>query len=180
MINEEIRDKTVRVIDARNEMIGILPLKEAQSMANASNLDLVRIAPQADPPVCRIMDYGKYLFDLAKKEKEARKNQKVVSIKEVRLSPSIEEHDFNVKMKSALKFLQDGDKVKVSIRFRGREMNYTSAGQQVMHKFAEALQEFGTVDRMPRLEGRNMIMFLTAKQQPVSQAKKQTQSDSKT
>ncbi len=172
LINEEIRDKEVRVIDADNVMIGIMPIKDAQKMAGSRNLDLVRIAPQAAPPVCRIMDYGKYMFDLAKKEKEARKNQKVISIKEIRLSPSIEEHDFNVKMKNALKFLQDGDKVKVSIRFRGREMNYTSIGHKVMSRFADALSEAGIVDRMPKLEGRNMIMIMTPKQLPLQPAAK--------
>jgi len=164
MINEEIRDKEIRLIDADGSMIGIVPTKEAQIMAVSKNLDLVKIAPQAAPPVCRIMDYGKYMFELAKKEKEAKKNQKIVSIKEVRISASIEDHDFSFKVKNALKFLQDGNKVKVSIKFRGREMNYTSLGVEVLGKFAEAIEEVGVVERKPKLEGRSMIMILNPKQ----------------
>ncbi len=165
MINEQIRDKEVRLIDADGSMLGIMASKDAQVLANSKSLDLVKIAPQASPPVCRIMDYGKYMFELAKKEKEARKNQKVVSIKEIRLSASIEDHDFEFKLKNAVKFLKDGDKVKVSVKFRGREMNYTSLGQQVLEKFAEAVDELGTVERRPKLEGRNMIMIINPKQQ---------------
>ena len=165
MINEQIRDKEVRLIDADGSMLGIVSSKDAQVLANSKSLDLVKIAPQAAPPVCRIMDYGKYMFELAKKEKEARKNQKVVSIKEIRLSASIEDHDFEFKLKNAIKFLKDGDKVKVSVKFRGREMNYTSLGQQVLEKFAEAVDELGTVERRPKLEGRNMIMIINPKQQ---------------
>lgn len=164
MINEQIRDKEIRLIDADGSMLGIIASKDAQVMANAKSLDLVKIAPQAVPPVCRIMDYGKYMFELAKKEKEARKNQKVVSIKEIRLSASIEDHDFEFKMKNAVKFLKDGDKVKVSVKFRGREMNYTALGQQVLEKFAEAIEEFGIVEKKPKLEGRNMIMIINPKQ----------------
>ena len=154
MVNEQIRDKEVRVIDVDGSMLGIMSSKEAQKLANSKNLDLVKIAPQAVPPVCRIMDYGKYMFDLAKKEKEARKKQKVINIKEVRLSSSIEDHDFNFKVKNAVKFLKDGDKVKVSIKFRGREMNYTSLGQQILERFADAIDEFAVVERKPKLEGR--------------------------
>ncbi len=165
MINEQIRDKEIRLIDADGSMLGIMASKDAQVLANSKSLDLVKIAPQASPPVCRIMDYGKYMFELAKKEKEARKNQKVVSIKEVRLSASIEDHDFEFKLKNAVKFLKDGDKVKVSVKFRGREMNYTSLGQKVLEKFAEAVEELGTVERRPKLEGRNMIMIINPKQQ---------------
>jgi translation initiation factor IF-3 len=144
-------------------MLGVMSSKDAQILANSKNLDLVKIAPQASPPVCRIMDYGKYMFELNKKEKEARKNQKVISIKEVRLSASIDEHDFNFKVKNALKFLKDGDKVKVSVKFRGREMNYTSLGQKVLEKFAQAVEEVGAVERRPKLEGRNMIMIVNPK-----------------
>jgi translation initiation factor IF-3 len=165
MINEEIRDKEVRLIDADGTMIGVISAKDAQKLANSKNLDLVKIAPQAAPPVCKIMDYGKYMFELAKKEKEARKNQKIVSIKEVWLKPAIDEHDFTFKAKNALKFLKDGDKVKVSVRFRGREVNYTSLGQEVLEKFAEAVKEVGIVERKPKLEGRSMIMILNPKQQ---------------
>lgn len=164
MINEEIRDKEIRVIDADGNMLGIMSAKDAQKLANSKNLDLVKIAPQANPPVCRIMDYGKYMFELAKKEKEARKNQKVISIKEVRLSPTIEDHDFNVKAKNAQKFLQDGDKVKVSVKFRGREMNHTSVGFQILEKFAEDVKDVGIVEKRPKLEGKNMIMILNPKQ----------------
>lgn len=164
MINEEIRDKEVRLIDSDGTMIGIISSKEAQKLANSKNLDLVKIAPQAVPPVCRIMDYGKYMFELAKKDKEARKNQKVISIKEVRLSASIEEHDFNFKVKNACKFLKDGDKVKVSVKFRGREMNYTSLGEEVLGKFAEAVKDLAIVERKPKLEGKSMIMILNPKQ----------------
>ncbi|TYQ15918.1 UNVERIFIED_CONTAM: translation initiation factor IF-3 [Acetivibrio alkalicellulosi] len=164
MINEMIRDKEVRLIDSEGEMLGVMPSKEAQKMANAKNLDLVKISPKAIPPVCKIMDYGKYMFELAKKDKEARKNQKVISIKEVRLSASIEEHDFGFKVKNAIKFLQDGDKVKVSIRFRGREMNYTSLGHKVLEKFADAAKDVGIVERKPKLEGKSMFMILNPKQ----------------
>lgn len=165
MINEDIRDKEVRVIDADGSMLGIMAVKDAQKLANSKNLDLVKIAPQAAPPVCRIMDYGKFMFEQAKKEKEARKNQKIISIKEVWIKPNIEEHDFSFKAKNAYKFLQDGDKVKVSVRFRGREMNYTSLGEAVLKKFAEAVAEVGIVERRPKLEGRSMIMILNPKQQ---------------
>ncbi|MCX7842710.1 MAG: translation initiation factor IF-3 [Clostridia bacterium] len=160
MINEEIRDKEVRLIDSDGTMLGIMSAKEAQKLANSKNLDLVKIAPQAAPPVCKIMDYGKYMFELAKKEKEARKNQKIISIKEVRLSPTIEDHDFGFKVKNAYKFLKDGDKVKVSIKFRGREMNYTSLGEEVLTKFAESVKDVGLVEKKPKLEGKNMIMIL--------------------
>jgi translation initiation factor IF-3 len=164
-INEEIRDKEVRVIDSDGSMLGILSAKDAQKAANTKNLDLVKIAPQATPPVCRIMDYGKYMFELAKKEKEARKNQKITTLKEVWIKPNIEEHDFTFKAKNAYKFLEDGDKVKVSVRFRGREMNYISMGEKVLLKFAEAVADVGIVERKPKLEGRSMIMILNPKQQ---------------
>jgi len=164
MINEDIKDKEIRLIDADGSMLGIMTSIDAQKLANTKNLDLVKIAPQAAPPVCRIMDYGKYMFELAKKEKEAKKNQKVISIKEVRISPSIEDHDFTFKVKNALKFLEDGDKVKVSVKFRGREMNYTSLGEQVLSKFADSIKEVGIVEKRPKLEGRNMIMILNPKQ----------------
>lgn len=164
MINEEIKDKDVRVIDADGSMLGIMDGKDAQKLAISKNLDLVKIAPQASPPVCRIMDYGKYMFELAKKEKEARKNQKVISLKEVWIKPNIEDHDFDFKVKNACKFLKDGDKVKVSVRFRGREMHYTSLGDEVLRKFADAAAEVGTVERKPKLEGKSMIMILNPKQ----------------
>jgi len=165
MINEEIRDKEVRLIDTDGTMIGIMSAKEAQKIANSKNLDLVKIAPQANPPVCKIMDYGKYMYELARKEKEAKKNQKIISVKEVWIKPKIEEHDFNFKARNAYKFLKDGDKVKVSVRFRGRELNYTSLGEEVLGKFAEAVKEVGVVEKKPKLEGKSMIMIINPKQQ---------------
>ena len=163
IINEAIRDKEVRVIDQDGCMLGIMPIKEAQAIAISKNLDLVKIAPQAVPPVCKIMDYGKYRFEMAKKEKEAKKKQKVINVKEVRISPTIEEHDFGFKVKSAQRFLKEGDKVKVTIRFRGREMAYTSLGESVLDRFAKTLDECGTVEKKPRLEGRNMVMIISPK-----------------
>ena len=162
-MNEEIRDREIRLIDTDGTMLGVLPTKDAQKLAYSKNLDLVKIVPNAAPPVCKIMDYGKSVFEQAKKEKEIRKNQKVVSLKEVRLSAKIEEHDFAFKVKNAYKFLQDGDKVKATIRFRGREMRYTSAGQDVLAKFTDAVKDVGVVEKQPRLEGKSMIMILNPK-----------------
>lgn len=159
-INEEIRDKEVRLIDSDGSQMGIVSIQQALDTAIERGLDLVKIAPKAEPPVCRIMDYGKFRFEQAKKEKEARKNQKVVDIKEVRLSAKIDVHDFEVRVKSAQKFLTGGDKVKASIRFRGREMAHTDIGLAVMTRFAEACTEFGTVEKPAKLEGRQMLMFL--------------------
>lgn len=161
--NEEIRDREIRLIDADGAMVGVMSAKDAQKLANSKNLDLVKIVPNAVPPVCKIMDYGKCMFEQAKKEKEAKKNQKVTSLKEVRVSAKIEEHDFDFKVKNAFKFLQDGNKVKVSIRFRGREMHYTSSGEEVLGKFAEAVNEVGLVEKRPKLEGKCMIMILNPK-----------------
>lgn len=162
VINEEIRDKEVRVVDELGAQLGVLPTSEALSLAMEKNLDLVKIAPTAQPPVCKIMDYGKYKFELAKKEKEAKKNQHVVDIKEVRLSLAIDTHDFDTKVNNAIKFLKHGDRVKASIRFRGREMRHAALGEEVMARFAEACKEFGTVEKKPKLEGRSMQMFLVA------------------
>lgn len=162
-INEEIRDKEVRVIDNNGEQLGIMKLEEALEKAAASNLDLVKIAPQANPPVCKIIDYGKYRFEQAKREKEARKNQRVVDVKEIRLSLNIDTHDFNTKAGHAKRFLNDGDKVKVSIRFRGREMGHPEHGYDIMQKFADALSDVANVEKKAKLEGRNMLMFLAAK-----------------
>ncbi len=164
MINEQIRDKEVRLIDSDGTMLGIMSAKEAQKIAMEKDLDLVKIAPQAVPPVCKLMDYGKYMFELAKREKEARKNQKIITMKEVWVKPNIEEHDFAFKTRNAYKFLKDGDKVKVGVRFRGREMNYTSLGMEVLNRFAEALKDVGTVEKKPKLEGRSMTMILNPKQ----------------
>jgi translation initiation factor IF-3 len=163
-INEEIHDKEVRLVGENGEQLGIFPLSEAQRIADEKNLDLVKIAPQAVPPVCKIMDYGKYRFEQAKREKEARKNQKIIETKEIRLSLNIDTHDFETKLNNALKFLKAGDKLKVSIRFKGRQMAHPELGQEVMKRFAEACAEFGTIDKLPKLEGRNMLMFVSSKQ----------------
>jgi len=159
-INEDIRDKEVRVIDSDESMLGVMSSKDAQRIANTKNLDLVKINPVANPPVCKIMDYGKYMFEKSKKEKEAKKNQRVTTIKEVWIKPNIEDHDFEFKAKNAYKFLKDGDKVKVSVRFRGRELNYTSSGEKVLMKFADYCSEVCTVERRPKLEGKSMTMIL--------------------
>ncbi len=166
-INEEIRDKEVRLIDADGTMLGIISSRDAQMKANEKELDLVKISPNANPPVCKIMDYGKYIFEQSKREKEAKKKQKVTELKEIRLSANIEEHDFNFKLKNAGKFLENGDKVKVSVKFRGREMNYTVLGKQVLDKFAEAISDIGEVEKKPQLEGKSMAMILS----PVSNKK---------
>ncbi len=159
-INEQIRDREVRVIDVNGEQLGIMPINRALSIAEDKQLDLVKIAPHAKPPVCKIMDYGKYRFDMEKKQKEARKNQRVINVKEVRLSATIEEHDLGVKARNADKFLKSGDKVKVSIRFRGREMAHTKVGYEIMDQFKSMLTSEYVVESKPRLEGRNMIMVL--------------------
>lgn len=164
LINEEIKDKEVRLVGDNGEQLGVLPLERAMQIAVDKNLDLVKIAPQAVPPVCRVMDYGKHKFEQAKREKEARKNQKIIDIKEVRLSLNIDSHDFETKLKNALKFLSSGDKVKVSIRFRGREMAHPEHGTELMKRFSEACAEYGTIDKLPKLEGRSMVMFITSKQ----------------
>ncbi len=153
----------MRLIGEGGEQLGIVSTRNAMEMALEKNLDLVKIAPQAAPPVCRIMDYGKYRFEQAKRDKEARKNQKVTEIKEIRLSLNIATHDFETKVGHAKRFLTSGDKVKVSIRFRGREMAHANLGNDIMKRFAEACAEFGSVERVPKLEGRSMIMFLNAK-----------------
>lgn len=163
MINDEIRDKEVRLVGPEGEQLGIVTSVRALELADEKNLDLVKIAPQAKPPVCKIMDYGKHKFELAKREKENRKNQKVVAVKEVRLSSNIDEHDFNTKVKAGIKFLQNGDKVKVSVRFRGREITHSSLGRDMLMKFKDAIEEFGSVDKGIKMEGRNMAMFITPK-----------------
>lgn len=162
-INEEIRDREVRVIDSDGTQLGIMPIAEAMRLADEKNTDLVKIAPQAKPPVCKIMDYGKYRFEQAKREKEAKKNQRVIGIKEVRLSLNIDTHDFETKANQAIKFLKSGNRVKVSIRFRGREMAHPENGLVTMSKFAEAVSEYGTVEKPAKLEGRSMLMFIAAK-----------------
>ena len=159
-INEEIRDKEVRLISNDGEQLGIVAIQKAQDIAVEKGMDLVKIAPQAKPPVCKIMDYGKFRFEQAKREKDARKNQRVVEIKEIRLTPNIDIGDLNTKVKNACRFLKDGDKVKVSVRFRGREVTHSSLGQDLLHRFAELCSECSTVEKQPKLEGRQMLMFL--------------------
>ena len=159
-MNEQIRDREVRVVGNDSEQLGIMSSRDALRLAAEKNLDLVKIAPQAKPPVCKIMDYGKYRFEQAKREKEARKNQRVVEIKEIRLTPNIDIGDLNTKVKNACRFLKDGDKVKVSVRFRGREVTHSSLGQDLLHRFAELCSECSTVEKQPKLEGRQMLMFL--------------------
>ena len=162
-INEEIRDKELRVIGADGSQLGIMTSSDALALAEEKDLDLVKIAPNAVPPVCKIMDYGKFRFEQLKKEKEAKKNQKVVEIKEIRMSPSIDTNDFNTKVKSAVKFLNDGNRVKVTVRFRGREMAHMSTSKHILDDFAQMLSDIAVVEKMPKVEGRSMIMFLTVK-----------------
>lgn len=150
-------------MDSDGSQLGIMPLKQAMELAEQRNLDLVKIAPQAKPPVCKIIDYGKFRFEQAKREKEQRKNQRVVEIKEVRLSLNIDTHDFETKKNHAVRFISEGNKVKASIRFRGREMGHPELGQEIMKKFADAMSEVANVEKAPKLEGRTMLMFLTPK-----------------
>lgn len=145
------------------EQLGVVDTRKALEIAETKNLDLVKVAPTAKPPVCRIMDYGKFKYEQSKKEKEARKNQKIIHVKEIRLSPNIESHDLNVKVKTATKFLESGDKVKVSVRFRGREMGHTQIGREVLKEFANLTAEVGIIEKPAKLEGRNMVMHLTPK-----------------
>ena len=159
-INDEIRASEVRLINENGEMVGIVSIDEALRLAEEADLDLVNISPNADPPVCKILDYGKYRYEQQKKEKTAKKNQHVTEIKEIRLSASIEDHDVQVKAKTATKFLQDGDKVKVSLRFRGRERDYTQLGFDAMAKFADLVSEYGVIEKPAKMEGRRMNMFL--------------------
>lgn len=163
MINEQIRDKEIRLISNDGEQLGIMSARDAQKIADEKNLDLVKISPQAKPPVCKIMDYSKYKFDMAKREKEARKKQKTVAVKELRLSPNIDTHDIQVKVKNASKFLKEGNKVKVSIRFRGRELGRTETAVQIMNDFAEQVSEVGVIEKPPKMEARTMAMFLAPK-----------------
>ena len=162
-LNEEIRDKEVRLIGADGAQLGIVSAAQANEMAEEAGMDLVKISPNAVPPVCKIMDYSKFCFDQKKREKEAKKNQRVVEIKEIRMSPSIDTNDLNTKVKAAQKFLADGTRVKVSVRFRGREMAHTNLGEKLLMAFAEACAETATMEKNPKLEGRFMAMFLTPK-----------------
>lgn len=163
-INEAIRAREVRVVSDDGEQLGILPFRDALRIASEKGFDLVEVAPTARPPVCRIMDYGKFKYEQAKRAKEARKKQRAVDIKEVKMRPTIEEHDFDVKSKNAMRFLQEGDKVKATITFRGREIVHSDLGRQVLERLAQQVSQFGVVERAPRIEGRNMIMIITPRQ----------------
>lgn len=162
-INEQIHEKEVQLIGAQGEKIGVVSLNEALDKAEEANLDLVLVAPNVKPPVCKIMNYGKYKFEQAKKEKEAKKKQKVLEVKEIRVTPNIEKHDFEFKTRNAKKFIEDGNKVKITVRFRGRELNNAKAGEIVLNNFIEALNEVAQVEKEPKLEGRNMFTILAKK-----------------
>ena len=162
-LNEDIRDSEIRLIGSTGEQLGIMSAAQAQRIADEQGLDLVKISPQATPPVCKLMDYGKFRFEQGKREKEAKKNQHVVEIKEIRMSPGIDVGDFNTKLKNAQKFLADGNRVKVSVRFRGREMAHTDIGKGLLDRFAEQCAEVATLDKEPKLEGRSMSIFLSPK-----------------
>ncbi len=172
MINEEIRDREIRLIGADGEQLGIMPVRAAMERAEAANLDLVKIVPNAQPPVCKLMDYDKHRYEQSKREREMRKNQRIVTLKEVQLSATIEENDVQTKLKNAIKFLQDGDKVKVSIRFRGRQIAHADIGMKIMQDFARRIEDDGSIERRPLLEGRHMIMILAPKAEKKSFAEK--------
>lgn len=172
MINEEIRDREVRLISADGEQLGVMPTRQALEMAEQAGLDLVKIAANAQPPVCKLMDYDKHRYEQSKRERDLRKNQRIVTLKEVQLSATIEENDVQTKFRNAVKFLQDGDKVKVSIRFRGRQIAHADIGMKIMEDFASRIEEYGTVERRPMLEGRHMIMILGPKAEKKSFAEK--------
>ena len=162
-LNEDIRDREIRLIGAGGEQLGIMSSAEALRIADEQGLDLVKISPQANPPVCKLMNYGKFRFEQSKREKEARKNQHTVEIKEIRMSPGIDVGDFNTKLKNAQKFIAAGNRVKVSVRFRGREMAHTDIGRDLLHRFAQECAETANLEKSPRLEGRMMSIFLTPK-----------------
>ena len=179
MINEQIKAKEVRVIDNDGTQLGILSVKDALEIAYGKDLDLVEISPNSEPPVCRVMDYGKFRFEREKKEKEQRKKQQVIDIKEIQLSCRIDTHDFETKLKHARRFLENGDKVKVCVKFKGREMSHTAIGQDIIVKFGEACTDIGVIEKMPVLDGRQMIMFISSKlnaPQNASSKKKQAKS----
>ncbi len=163
MINEQIRDKEVRVIGENNEQLGVMPIEQAMKLAEDAGVDLVKIAPNAAPPVCRIIDYGKFRYEQSRKEKEARKKQKVIEIKEIRMSPNIDTNDLNTKIAAAKKFLSKGDRVKVTLRFRGREMAHMNNSRYILDDFAQALADVAQVEKAPKVEGRTLTMFLTEK-----------------
>lgn len=163
MINEQIRDREVRVIGEEGQQLGVMSPRDAMKLAREAEVDLVKIAPSATPPVCKLVDYGKYKYEMIRKEKEAKKKQKVIEIKEVRLSPNIDVNDLNTKCNAARKFILKGDKVKVSLRFRGREMAHVDSSKHILEEFAEKLGDIAVVDKAPKMEGRSMTMFLTEK-----------------
>ena len=163
MINEQIRDKEIRLIDENGEQLGIVSSREAQKIADERKLDLVKIAPTAKPPVCKIVDYGKFKYEQIRKEKEAKKKQKVIEIKEIRLSPNIDSNDLNTKVNAARKFITKGDRVKVTLRFRGREMAHMNNSKHILDDFAESLADIAVIEKAPKVEGRSMTMFLTEK-----------------
>ena len=163
MIHEQIRDSEIRLIGEDGQQLGIMSSREAMKIAREAELDLVKIAPQAKPPVCKIIDYGKYRYELARKEKEAKKKQKTIEVKEVRLSPNIDSNDLNTKIASARKFIEKGNKVKVTLRFRGREMAHVQSSRHILDEFAKALEDIALVDKPAKMEGRSMAMFLTEK-----------------
>lgn len=163
LVNEAIRAREVRLIGPNGDQIGVKSKQEALEMAQNANLDLVMVAPNAKPPVCRIMDFGKYRYEQQKKEKEARKKQKVINVKEIRLSPTIEDHDFNTKLRNARKFLEKGDKVKVAIRFRGRAITHSQIGKDVLERLAKECEDIATVEAAPKMEGRSMFLVLAPK-----------------
>ncbi len=163
MINEQIRDREVRLIGEDGSQLGIMSAKEAYKIAREANLDLVKIAPTAKPPVCKIIDYGKYRYEMARKEKEAKKKQKTIEVKEIRLSPNIDVNDLNTKMNQTRKFITSGNKVKVSVRFRGRELAHTASGKVILDQFAEKLSDIAVIDKPAKLEGKSMVMFLSEK-----------------
>ncbi len=163
-MNEEIKAREIRVVSSTGDQLGIMSARDALKLASEQHLDLVEVAPTARPPVCRIMDFGKFKYEQQKRDKEAKKKQKIITVKEVKLRPNIEEHDFNVKMKNVLRFLDDGDKVKVTIMFRGRELSHPELGKEVLDKVANELQGTVVIERAPKLEGKNMIMIIAPKQ----------------
>lgn len=163
MVNDGIRAREVRLIGQNGEQLGVKSRNEAIEIASRVNLDLILVAPNAKPPVAKIMDYGKYRFEQQKKDKEARKNQKVINLKEVRLSPTIDEHDFNTKLRNARKFLEKGDKVKASIRFKGRAITHKEIGQKVLDRFAKECEDLGTIESKPKMDGRSMFLVLAPK-----------------
>ncbi len=163
MINEQIRDKEIRLIGEDGSQLGIMSTRDALKMAEEAGLDLVKIAPAAKPPVCKIVDYGKYKYELARKEKEAKKKQRTTEVKEIRLTPNIDTNDLNTKVNAARKFLSKGDKVKITLRFRGREMAHMNSSRHILDDFAQSLSDVATVEKAPKVEGRSMTMFLTEK-----------------